>query len=228
VSAIGPEALKAGSKGAEFHLYGVDLPTNVTPADVDVGSGVTVRKVAALSANELVLTLDAEQAAMPGLRDVSVRGAVLQKALPVYKTIDYIKVTPETSLAHLGGIKFGKGYEQFAAQGWSSGLDGKPGTPDDFMVRTVDADWKLDEFRTVTYDDDVNYVGKMDATGFFTPGEEGPNTARRFMRNNYGEVWVVGTAKTEKDKFGKPLTARAYLVTTVPAYKRWDQPEVSK
>lgn len=48
------------------------------------------------------------------------------------------------------------------------------------------------------------------------------------MRNNYGEVWVVATARSEKDKFGKPLAARAYLVTTVPAYKRWDQPEVSQ
>lgn len=228
LSAIAPDALKAGSKGVQAHLYGADLPSNLTASEVDAGSGVTVRKVAAVGPNELVLTLDADEAATPGLHDVTLRGAVLQQGLPVYKAIDYIKVTPETSLAHLGGIKYGKGYEQFTAQGWSSGTDGKPGTPDDFMVRTIDAEWKLDEFRTVTYDDDVGYVGKLDAAGFFTPGEEGPNQARRFMRNNYGEVWVVATAKAEKDKFGKPLTARAYLVTTVPAYKRWDQPEVSQ
>lgn len=228
LSAVAPDALKVGSKGIEAHLYGADLPGNLTASEVDAGNGVTVRKVAVVSPNELVLTLDADASATPGLHDVTLRGAVLQQALPVYKAIDYLKVTPETSLAHLGGIKYGKGYEQFAAQGWSNGTDGKPGTPDDFMVRTIEADWKLDEFRTVTYDDDVSYVGKLDPAGFFTPAEEGPNQARRFMRNNYGEVWVVATAKAEKDKFGKPLTARAYLVTTVPAYKRWDQPEVSQ
>ncbi|TCM34360.1 quinohemoprotein amine dehydrogenase [Novosphingobium sp. ST904] len=228
LAAAAPEALKTGTKGAEVHLYGADLPSGLTPGEVDFGAGVTVRKVASASPNELVVTVDADADAMPGLRDVSLRGAVLQKALPVYRTIDYLKVTPETSLSHLGGIKYGKGYEQFAAQGWSSGADGKPGTADDFVVRTVDADWKLDEFRTVTYDDDVSYVGKIDNAGFFTPGEEGPNPARHFMRNNYGEVWVVATARSEKDKFGKPLAARAYLVTTVPAYKRWDQPEVSQ
>ena len=52
--------------------------------------------------------------------------------------------------------------------------------------------------------------------------------ARRFSRNNYGDVWVVATAKSEKDSFGKPLTGRAYLIVTVPAYKHFDQPEVFK
>ncbi len=51
---------------------------------------------------------------------------------------------------------------------------------------------------------------------------------RKFSRNNYGDVWVVATAKNEKDKDGKPLTGRSYLVVTVPTYIRWDQPEVSQ
>ena len=42
------------------------------------------------------------------------------------------------------------------------------------------------------------------------------------------DVWVVGTAKNEKDKDGKPLVGRSYLVVTVPTYIRWDQPEVSR
>lgn len=228
LAAVGPEALKAGTKGAEVHLYGTDLPADLTTADVDLGAGVAVRKVAVVSASEVILTLDADKDAMPGPRDVLLRGAVLQKALPVYNQIDYLKVTPETSLAHLGGTKYAKGYEQFAAEGWSNGRDGKPGTADDFAVKTVDADWKLDEFRTVTYDDDVKYVGTLTPAGFFTPALEGPNPERRFGRNNYGEVWAVATAKAEKDKTGKPLTARGYLVVTVPTYKRWDQPEISQ
>ena len=92
----------------------------------------------------------------------------------------------------------------------------------------VDVDWTMEEFITVTYDDDVKYVGALDSTGLFTPNVEGPNPERLHSRNNYGDVWVVATARGLTDKTGKPLTARAYLVTTVPTYKRWDQPEVSQ
>jgi quinohemoprotein amine dehydrogenase len=38
---------------------------------------------------------------------------------------------------------------------------------------------------------------------------------------------VVATAKSEKDKEGKPLVGKSYLVVTVPTYIKWDQPEVS-
>lgn len=229
IAAASPDAVKTGSQGAQVHLYGAGLPTGLTAAEVDFGEGVTVRKVAVAGPGEAIVTVDVDTDAVPGMRDISVHGAVLQKALPVYAKVDYLKITPETALAHLGGIKYGKGYEQFAAFDYSNGPDGKPGTPDDFAIRPADVTWSLGEFPTVTYDDDTKFVGKLDAaTGFFTPAVEGPNPERRFMRNNYGEVWVVATAKAEKDKSGKPLTARAYLVTTVPAYKRWDQPEVSQ
>ena len=31
-----------------------------------------------------------------------------------------------------------------------------------------------------------------------------------------------------KDKSGKPLTGKSYLVVTVPTYIKWDQPEVGQ
>jgi quinohemoprotein amine dehydrogenase len=39
---------------------------------------------------------------------------------------------------------------------------------------------------------------------------------------------VVATAKDEKDKDGRPLAGKSYLVVTVPAYMQWDQPEVGQ
>lgn len=229
VGAVWPDALKSGATGAQVHLYGSALPTSLSPGDVDFGSGITVRKVASLSSGEVVATVDVGTTAVAGSRSVVVHGAMLPKALTVYSGIDYIKVSPDTALAHLGGIKYGKGYQQFAATGWSAGPDGKPGNADDFPIRSVPVSWSLAEFPTVTYDDDVHFVGKLDpASGLFTPNVEGPDTQRRFMRNNYGEVWVVATAKDDKDAAGRPLVGRSYLVTTVPAYKRWDQPEVSE
>ncbi|MFX8968909.1 hypothetical protein ABTN10_19725, partial [Acinetobacter baumannii] len=72
------------------------------------------------------------------------------------------------------------------------------------------------------------YVGKLSNAGFFTPSLDGPNPQRSGNRNNYGDLWVVAKAKSEKDAQGQPLTARSYLVITVPAYKRWDNPGVSQ
>ncbi|MBT2187281.1 quinohemoprotein amine dehydrogenase subunit alpha [Sphingobium sp. H33] len=228
VVSVSPYAIKVGSTGVSVHIYGANLPSGLTAADLDLGAGVTVKKVASASANEVVATVDVASAALPGLRDVGIRGTVLQKALPIYKKVDYLKVTPETSLAHLGGEKYPKGYQQYDAIGFDNGLDGKPNTADDIPLGSIDVTWSVQEFSTVTYDDDKDFVGTLSPAALFVPSVEGPNPKRRFSRNNYGEVWVVATAKSEKDAFGRPLTARSYLVVTVPTYKRWDQPEVSQ
>jgi quinohemoprotein amine dehydrogenase len=62
----------------------------------------------------------------------------------------------------------------------------------------------------------------------FTPASDGPNPERKFSRNNYGDVWVVATSKTEKEKDGRPMIGKGYLVVTVPTYIKWDQPEVER
>jgi quinohemoprotein amine dehydrogenase len=92
----------------------------------------------------------------------------------------------------------------------------------------VEVTWSVEEFYAVYGDDDKEFVGTLNSTGFFTPAIDGPNPQRKFKRNNYGDVWAVATAKNEKDKDGKPLTAKSYLIVTVPLYIQWDQPEVTK
>lgn len=232
LSAISLSSVRTGTKNAEVQIFGAHLPTDVKPQDVDFGAGITVGRILSATPDRITATISIADGATPGLRDVAVDGAVLQKALPVYGRIDYLRVTPETALSHLGGVKYAKGYQQFEATGFSNGPDGKSGTPDDFSIGPVDVNWSTEEFRTVTYDDDQSHVGTLGNTSgigtLFTPAEEGPNPKRRFGRNNYGEIWVVATAKQAKDKAGQPLSARAYLVVTVPTYKRWDQPELSQ
>ena len=39
---------------------------------------------------------------------------------------------------------------------------------------------------------------------------------------------IVYHSQAEKDKEGKPLVGKSYLVVAVPMYIQWDQPEVSK
>ena len=227
IAAVAPGAVKAGAAGVAFTIVGDHLPTALTAADISLGAGVKVGRIVSATPQQLVVSADVAADAVAGQRDVSVQGATLEKAFPVYRAVDYLKVTPETAMARLGGIKHPKGFQQFEAIGYDAGPDGKPDTDDDVALGPVAASWKLEEFATVYYDDDIKFVGTIDAgTGLFTPNVEGPDPERRFGRNNYGEVWVVATAVADKGKDGKPLSGRAYLVTTVPQYKRIDQTEV--
>ena len=152
--------------------------------------------------------------------------SVLPNAIAVYDRVDYIKVTPEAGLSHLGSDVHPKGYQQFEAIAYNRGADGKAHTADDVELGPIDVDWSEEEFQAVYGDDDKGFVGHLSPTALFTPASDGPNPERKFMRNNYGDIWVVATSKTEKEKDGRPMTGKAYLVVTVPTYIKWDQPEV--
>ena len=172
--------------------------------------------------------MDVAADAVPGKRDISFRRSVLPSAIAVYDRIDYIKVTPDSALAHLGSDVHPKGYEQFEAIAYQRGADGKPHTADDVELGPIDVSWSMEEFYATYGDDDREFVGSLSEAGLFTPSSDGPNPQRKFSRNNYGDVWVVATAKNEKDTDGKPLIGKSYLVVTVPTYIKWDQPEVGQ
>lgn len=221
-------SLKAGSKATQVRILGDNFPNAVAAGDLDMGAGVKVNKIVSHSRTELVADVDVADDAVSGKRDVGLGRSILQNAFAVYHRVDYIKVTPSTALAHLGSDVHPKGYQQFEAVAFENGVDGKPHTVDDVELGPVDAAWSVEEFLAVYGDDDKNFVGHLSETALFTPASDGPNPERKFSRNNYGDVWVVAKAKNEKDKDGKPLTDRSYLVVTVPTYIKWDQPEVSK
>ena len=229
VTVIGTDLtmIKTGSTAQRVKIYGDNFP-KLTPADIDMGTGVTVKRIVEQAAQQVTVEVDVDAKAIFGKRDVAVRRTVAPNAIAIYDKIDYIKVSPATSLSRLGGVKFPKGYQQFEAIAYNRGADGKPNTADDVELGRVDAEWSLEEFYAVYGDDDKSFVGKMSPTGFFTPAEEGPNPKRKFSRNNYGDVWAVATYKGVLDKEGKPLTARSYLVVAIPLYVRWDEAEGPK
>ena len=220
--------LKIGSQTNRIRLIGDNLPANVAAGDLDLGSGITVKGIVSHTPSEVVAEVDVAANAVPGKRDVAFRRSVLESALAVYDRVDYIKVLPEASLARLGSDVHPKGYEQFDAVAYQRGADDKLHTADDVELGPIDVTWSVEEYLSVYGDDDKDFVGTLSPTGMFTPALDGPNPKRKFSRNNYGDVWVVATAKNEKDKEGKPLTGRSYLVVTVPMYIHWDQPEVTK
>jgi len=221
-------SLKTGSQGNRIRLIAESLPEQVAPADLDFGTGVTVKRIVSHTPTEIVAEVDVASDALPGKRDIAFRRSALESAIAVYDRVDYIKVTPDSALARLGSQTHPKGFQQFEAIGYQRGVDGKINTDDDVELGPVDVKWSVEEFYSVESDDDREFVGSLSATGFFTPASDGPNPQRKFSRNNYGDVWVVATAKDEKDKDGKPLTGKSYLVVTVPSYMQWDQPEVGQ
>jgi quinohemoprotein amine dehydrogenase len=220
--------LKNGSQGTRVRLIAESLPAQVAAADLDFGTGVTVRRIVSHTPTEIVAEVDVAPDAVSGKRDIAFRRSVLQSAIAVYDRIDYIKVTPDSALAHLGSQPHPKGYQQFEAVAYQRGADGKPHTADDIELGPIDVNWSVEEFYSVFGDDDKEFVGSLSNTGLFTPASDGPNPQRKFSRNNYGDVWVVATAKDEKDKEGRPLIGKSYLVVTVPTYIKWDQPEVGQ
>jgi quinohemoprotein amine dehydrogenase len=175
----------------------------------------------------VTVTASVDKNAIAGSRTVSVKGAAAPNAYAVYDKMDFVKVTPVTSLAHLGSPSHPKGYAQFETIAYSNGPDGKPNTADDIELGPVPATYKLEEFVASYGDDDTHFVGAVDArTGLFTPGSDGPDPKRKSMRNNYGDVWVTATYQPAGST--TPLVGRSYMIVSVPTYQNWDQPEVGQ
>jgi quinohemoprotein amine dehydrogenase len=227
LSAISKVSIKSGSSAVRVRMIGDNFPADAVVADFDFGPGVTVKSLVSKSSTELTVDVDVAANATSGKRDVAFRRSILQGALAIYDRVDFIKIAPDTALARLGSDVHPKGFQQFEAIGYQRGPDGKPNTADDVELGVIDVNWTVEEYMAVYGDDDKEFVGSLSATGFFTPASDGPNPARKHSRNNYGDVWVVATAKTEKDASGSPLVAKSYLVVTVPSYIRWDQPGVA-
>jgi quinohemoprotein amine dehydrogenase len=214
-------SLKAGAPDATMRIYGDALPGNLTTGDVDLGPGVKVTKIVDQQPGVVTVSASVSPDAAPGMRMVTVKSATLPAAYAVYDHIDFLKVTPTTSIAHLGGSPHPKGYVQFETVAFSNGPDGKPNTDDDINLGPVPATYKMEEFVASYGDDDTEFVGAVDEkTGLFTPASDGPDPKRKSMRNNYGDVWITATYKE--------LKGRSYLVVAVPQYISWDQPEVAQ
>ncbi len=218
-------SLRVGSTSQSIKIFGANIPTGVRPADIDLGPGITVTSVSNATADDATITVDVTAAAAPGARDLFVAGASRPRALAVFDSVDALRVTPTWAMARVGGGVFPKALAQFEARAFDNGADNKPDTADDIDLGLVPATWSLEEFAAIYDDDDVKFVGVIDAkTGLFTPNIDGPNTARRGSRNNIGDVYAVAvyTPEAEGGKPAKTLRARGHLLVTVPLYMRFE------
>ncbi len=58
---------------------------------------------------QIVAEVDVAADAVSGKRDIAFKRSVLQSAIAVYDRVNYVKVTPDSALAHLGSEKHPKG-----------------------------------------------------------------------------------------------------------------------
>jgi quinohemoprotein amine dehydrogenase len=200
--------LKAGSRGNRVRLIGDNFPAAAKQADLNFGPGITVRIVSS-TGGEIVADVDVAGDAPAGRRDVAFRNARLPGAVAIYDRIDYIKVTPESAMAAFGDGTHPRGYQQFQAIGYLRGADGKVHTDDDVALGPVDVAWSIRVFHA-SDDGSSESVARVSAAGLLTPAPANPKA-------NF-DVWVIATARDEKDPAGDPLTGRAYVVITVPTY----------
>lgn len=220
VAGVVPKALKRGARDVELTVFGANLPRSVSTGAIDFGPGITATRVVRSSPDEIVVRVNVDSAARVGNRDLVVGGASLKEAVVAYDKVDRIRVSPNSNMARVGGVRFPKQFAQFEALGISYGPDGKPDTADDISVGTVPVTWSLEEYGVTFKDDDVRWVGSLDQRGVFTPAVDGPNPDRAGSRNNIGDVYVVATYQLPGG--ARPIKARSLLIVTVPLYMRWE------
>ena len=223
LAGVYPVRVRAGAGPTEVALHGAGLTSQeLTPDRVDLGPGISVLDVTVASPERAVVRVQVAEGATVGRRDLFVGRASIAGALTVYDQIDRISVSPTLGGARVGGIVVPKQFQPFEAIGWHNGPDGLPGTEDDLDLGPVEVQWSLEEYASTYDDDDVDYVGTIDARGLFTPAVDGPNPERSGNRNNIGTVWVVATYSGSEPARATPLTARSLLIVTAPLHMRWE------
>jgi quinohemoprotein amine dehydrogenase len=202
-------SLRTGSRAVHIRLIGDNFPPEIAPSDLDFGLGVGVRSIVSSSPAEIVAELDVSADAPLGMRDVVFRQSSLPGALAVYDRMDYIRVTPDSTVAAFGDSLHPKGYQQFEAIGYQRGPDGRSHTADDVALGPVDVTWTVQVFHAAE-SSRSSPVGTMSPLGLFTPADANPNI-------NF-DAWVIATARDEKGHNGEPMVGKSYMVVTVPTY----------
>lgn len=182
------------STGNRLEIIGCGFPEQIEPGDFHLGNGLTVTGVQREDDTRVNIQVDVAAGIPLGQRAIDFRIHQGPRQITLYDTIDGIRVRPNPGFSRVGGKIRPKQLERFEAVAFTRGPDGIPFNEDDVDLMTVPVRWHLEEFPIRPGDDDIQFVGELDAeTGVFTPAIDGPNPDRRFNANNIGDVYVVAT-----------------------------------
>ncbi|PFH19868.1 MULTISPECIES: quinohemoprotein amine dehydrogenase subunit alpha [Burkholderia] len=209
IVAVQPAYVKAGGE-TDVTIVGANLQG--TPA---FGAGVTVASVLERTPEYVRVRVKAADGSAAGARRVSV-GAAHADGFAVYREIRDVKVEPDFAVARIGGNggSTPKVEGRFDAVAWGVDAAGKP-----FRIGVVPAQWSVAPFDDQSKRDrDTQFAGAMQAsTGIFTPGNAGPNPARRMGTNNTGNLNVVATVTDGS----RTVTGTGHMIVAV---QRWNNP----
>jgi hypothetical protein len=170
---------------------------------------------------ELGLDLEARRAGSAGLPDLSKRAA--PAGTLGSGRVDRVTVEPAYAVARVGegGGPRPKEYAVFDAVAWANGPDGQAATADDVRLGVVPASFQVEPWNErARAERDAEFAGAMDAaTGFFTPGDAGPNPARKYGTNNAGNLKVIARVQDG----ASTRSGEAHLIVTV---QRWINPPI--
>ena len=209
---VSPDYLLSGET-TTVRLEGMHLP-HVTASSLHVaGADVTVLSARRINGNliEAQLVYRGHGVAKGNLKVKGLEAG----SMNLVPQIDYIKVTPQMGRARIyGGQKFPAEGVQYEAIAYSNGNNAL-NPADDIELGPVPATFKLSEDVTRPGDDDLRYVGEIEADGTYLPvGNYDPIPARKYSREAVGMVYV--NAQYERD--GQTYHAKAKLAVCDPDF----------
>ena len=192
ILALGNASVPVPAKDHALDVYGEGFGADVQASDFFIGQGLTVTGAERKTDRHVVLRVSAAPGTKLGTRSLAYGPRPGSATVTLYDTVDYVRVRPLQGLSRNGGGKNPRQLERFEAYAVHRGKDGKPYTKDDVDLFQVRGKWALAEFAVRDDDDDLQYVGAIDATtGVFTPNIDGPNPKRKWQANNVGDVFVT-------------------------------------
>jgi quinohemoprotein amine dehydrogenase len=209
--AVIPRSIQAG-KTVKVRLFGMNLPANITADAIGLGEGIKVQSVSRADDNTVIAEVSTDSAAAVGTRSATISGVNGAPPMYLYKTLDYIAITPERGFGRPGGERGPKVNQQFEARGFTHGPDGKPVD----IGRVGPLKWDVAERVSRISDDDALYVGKVNQYGTFIPNIDGPNPEREHSESNVGDVWVEAWYQPDVSK--PPMGARAFMLVMPPKF----------
>ncbi|UCG07364.1 MAG: quinohemoprotein amine dehydrogenase subunit alpha [Desulfobacterales bacterium] len=217
VFAIFPQALRANGAEQTLTLIGVNLPANLSAADIRFANAdVKVMDIESPENGILQIEVLASQNAAIGPSGLNVNGVSCDESVIVYNKFDGIRIFPALGRARVSsGAAYPPHGVQFVARGVNYGPDGKPETADDLILDAVDAEWWLEEEKTRDNDDDLKYLQTGVVNGLYTPVTTYGPIETRFQRREGVGLIAIGAAYTDG---GQEFKARSLLGVTVPDF----------
>lgn len=209
---ITPGYLLTGEE-TKILIEGMGLP-QVSAKDIAVSTDEVEVLQATTTSPETIEVLLVYRGASHGSASLSVKG-LAAGTLQLAPRIDYLSISPATGRARVnGGINYPAEGVQFQAFAWSGGTD-VDSPSDDFLLGPVAADFSLAEEITRPGDDDLVYLGAIEADGTYLPGSDyNPIPSREYGGEGTGMVKVMAQYTRGTTSY----TAQGRLVVTVPDY----------